>query len=160
MTRLIVHAEGSTEEAFVNEVLSQHLYHLGYTDVSARIIGKKRQRARRGGIVPWQIARQGILKHLRQDQRLHVTTLVDYYALPPDWPGLNDAPSAPTISDKAQAIEDALIDDVSVAMGTSFNPNRFIPYVMVHEFEAMLFSNCDSFARAIGRPDLIDDFPL
>ena len=43
-------------------------------------------------------------------------------------------------------------------MGTSFNPDHFIPYVMMHEFEAMLFSNCDSFARAIGRSDLIDDF--
>ncbi|MCY4579436.1 MAG: DUF4276 family protein [Chloroflexi bacterium] len=154
MTRLIVHAEGPTEEAFVNEVLSQHLYHLGYTDVSARIIGKKRQRARRGGIVPWQIARQGILNHLTRDQGLHVSTLVDYYALPHDWPGLNDAPSAPTISDKAQAIEDALLDDVSVAMGTSFNPNRFVPFVMMHEFEAMLFSDCPTFATAIGQSDL------
>ena len=158
MTRLIVHAEGPTEEAFVNDVLSQHLYHLGYNDVSARIIGKKRQRARRGGIVPWQIARQGILNHLTQDQGLHVSTLVDYYALPPDWPGRCDAPMARTISDKAQAIEDALLDDVSVAMGTSFNPDRFIPYVMMHEFEAMLFSNCDSFARAIGRSDLVGHF--
>ena len=159
MTRLIVHAEGPTEEAFVNDVLSQHLYHLGYTDVSARIIGKKRQRARRGGIVSWQIARQGILNHLRQDQRLHVTTLVDYYALPPDWPGrASPFTAAMSASDRADEIEAALLRDVSNEMGTDFNPNRFVPYVMMHEFEAMLFSNCDSFARAIGRSDLIDDF--
>ena len=157
MTRLIVHAEGPTEESFVNEVLSQHLYQRGYTDVSSRIIGKKRERTRRGGIVRWQIARQGILNHLSQDQGLYVSTLVDYYALPDDWPGRGDAPMARSTSDKAQAIEDALLDDVHNEMGASFNPSRFVPYVMMYEFEAMLFSDCDSFGHSIGRSGLIAD---
>ncbi len=39
-------------------------------------------------------------------------------------------------------------------MGTSFNPNRFVPFVMMHEFEAMLFSDCPTFATAIGQSDL------
>ena len=158
MTRLIVHVEGPTEETFVNEVLSQHLYQRGHADVSARIIGKARARARRGGIVPWEIARQGILNHLREEQGRYVSTMVDYYAMPNDWPGRADAPTELAASDKAQAIEDALLDDVHNEMGASFNPSRFVPYVMMYEFEAMLFSDCDSFGHAIGRSDLIDDF--
>ena len=37
-------------------------------------------------------------------------------------------------------------------MGGSFNSRRFIPYVMMHEFEAMLFSDCNGLARSIGNP--------
>ena len=85
--------------------------------------------------------------------------MVDYYGMPNDWPGrANPFTAAMSVSDRAEEIEDALLQDVRNEMGTSFNPNRFVPYVMMHEFEAMLFSDCDSFGHAIGRSDLIDDF--
>ena len=45
--------------------------------------------------------------------------------------------------------------DISQGMGGTFNPDRFIPYVMMHEFEAMLFSDCEGFGRGIGRVDLV-----
>ena len=44
--------------------------------------------------------------------------------------------------------------EVCKCMGSSFNRDRFVPYVMMHEFEAMLFSDCEAFARGIGSPDL------
>ena len=43
-------------------------------------------------------------------------------------------------------------------MGDGFNPARLIPYVMMHEFEAMLFSDCDRFAQAIDHPELAGSF--
>ena len=43
-------------------------------------------------------------------------------------------------------------------MGSGFNPNRFVPYVMIHEFEAMLFSDCELFSRVVGRRDLVSQF--
>ena len=43
-------------------------------------------------------------------------------------------------------------------MSPGFNQSRFVPYVMVHEFEALLFSDCAAFARGIGRPQLGEDF--
>jgi hypothetical protein len=54
MSRLLIHVEGETEESFVNEVLAPHLYHHGYQDVSARLIGNARLRDRRGGIRRWK----------------------------------------------------------------------------------------------------------
>ena len=39
-------------------------------------------------------------------------------------------------------------------MGTTFNPSRFIPYVSMHEFEALLFSDCERFAQSIGAPQI------
>ena len=158
MTRLIVHVEGPTEETFVNEVLSEHLYQSGLTVVSARIIGKLRARSRRGGIVSWETVRDGILNHLRSDRGRYVSTMVDFYGMPSNWPGRAHTSTLLTASDRAQAIEDALLKEVLNEMGTNFNPNRFVPYVMMHEFEAMLFSDCGSFASAIGNSTLTDRF--
>ena len=40
------------------------------------------------------------------------------------------------------------------AMGPRFHPRRFVPYVVMHEFEALLFSDCVRLARSVGQPDL------
>ncbi len=157
MTRLIIHVEGPTEDRFVKEVLAPHLYRFGYTTVAARILGNARLRKNRGGIIKWASARKDILNHLKEDSRRSVTTMVDYYALPSDWLG-HDVSHMGASSDKAEAIEAALLKDISESMGDSFNPNRFVPYVMMHEFEAMLFSDCERFGQAIAHTELIPSF--
>ena len=91
MSRILVHVEGHTEEAFVNRVLAPHLCELGYTSVRARLLGNARQRSRRGGIRPWNSVRQDILNHLREDETALATTMVDYYGLPYTWPGREQA---------------------------------------------------------------------
>ena len=48
--------------------------------------------------------------------------------------------------------------EIEIAMGHSFNPSRFVPFVVMHEFEGLLFSDCHAFASGIGRPDLEADF--
>ena len=161
MTRLLIHVEGETEETFVNAMLGPHLYRCGYAVVSARLIGNARQRNRRGGIRPWPTVRRDILNHLREDQGCLVGTMVDYYGLPQSgsgaWPGRKTANNL-VFPEKASAVENALLADVCEQMGSAFNPNRFVPYLMMHEFEAMLFSDCEAFSRGIGRPDLAREF--
>ena len=160
MTRLLLHVEGETEESFVTNALSWHFSSWGYT-VSARIVGNARQRDRRGGIKPWPGVREGILNHLKQDAGCIVSTMVDYYGLPQRgadaWPGREAAASA-VFPEKANTVEDALLADVCKRMGSRFNPARFVPYVMMHEFEAMLFSDCVGFSRGIGLPGLAGQF--
>jgi hypothetical protein len=51
-------------------------------------------------------------------------------------------------------VEEALRDDLAHEMGTDFDITRFLPFVVVHEFEGLLFSDCAAFARGICRPDL------
>ena len=161
MARLLVHVEGETEETFVNEVLRPHLLMCGYQIVSARLIGNARQRDRRGGIRAWPAVRNDILAHLKEDSGLTVTTMVDYYALPQStergWPGRAAAATLP-FAQKANTVEGALLADVIQAMSRNFDPQRFIPYVMMHEFEGLLFSDCERFAHGIGRPELAPRF--
>ena len=161
MARLLVHVEGQTEETFVREILCPHLYLRGFDNVSARLIGNARQKDRRGGIRSWSSARVDILNHLREDTICLETTMVDYYALPQTgfraWPGREAAAQLPYVQ-KAATVEEALLADICREMGNTFNPVRFIPFVMMHEFEALLFSDCESFSRAIGRPELSANF--
>ena len=150
MTRLLLHVEGQTEESFVIEVLAPHLYSFGYTMVVPRPTG---------GIKPWPSAKRDILRYLKQDAGCIVSTMVDFYGLPQSgpWPGRKNANNA-LYPEKAQTVEKALLAEVCLDMGTKFNPGRFIPYVMMHEFEAMLFSDCAAFSRGIARPTLAGQF--
>jgi len=161
MARLLVHVEGETEETFVYEILRPYLCGRGFTHVSPRLVGNARQRDRRGGIRAWNAVRKDIVKHLREDPACLATTMVDYYALPQSgdnaWPGRAEAGRRP-FPQKAFLVENALAEDISREMGAGFNPNRFIPFVMMHEFEGLLFSDCGRFAGGIGRPELEPQF--
>jgi hypothetical protein len=161
MARLLVHVEGQTEEDFVNFVLRDYLLHCGYQSVSARIIGNARLRRRRGGIRPWLMVRKDIVNHLHEDPGCVATTMVDFYGLPQHgdraWPGRAAAVGA-SGHQKASVVEEALRDDLAHEMGTDFDITRFLPFVVVHEFEGLLFIDCAAFARGICRPDLEPSF--
>ena len=161
MARLLIHVEGETEETFVNEVLRDHLANVSAHAVSARIIGNARLRHRRGGIRGWDSVRKDILRHLRYDTATYATTMVDYYALPKHgsgaWPGREKAASVLTQL-KAATVENALTADIQNEMGGAFEARRFIPFVVMHEFEGLLFSDCVAFSHAIGQPFLQSKF--
>ncbi|MGA3018564.1 MAG: DUF4276 family protein [Bryobacteraceae bacterium] len=157
MARLLIHLEGQTEEDFVNEVLRDYLLARGYDAVSARIVGNARLRNRRGGIRPWPSVRRDIMNHLKEDPACIATTMVDYYGLPQEgegaWPGRKRAAGLKSV-EKAMSVEGALLADVVAEMGKRFNPRRFVPFVVMHEFEGLLFSDCAGFSRGIGRSGL------
>lgn len=161
MTRILVHVEGPTEESFVREILAKHLQQYGYTKVDARAMGRAQQRDQRGGIRGWPEARKDIVGHLRRDTRGIGTTMVDYYGLPERganaWPGRADACKKP-LPDRATHVEDVIRRNLQQELGGEFQVRRFIPYVMMHEFEALLFSDCEKFADAIQRPELASAF--
>lgn len=154
MARLLVHVEGQTEESFVNEILRNHLVSKGYFSVQARIVGNARMRGRRGGIRAWPSVRKDIANHLREDRDCIATTMVDYYGLPHTWPGRERSKSLRSIENKAQCVQDEVWDDLVAEMGNRFDSNRFAPFIVMHEFEGLPFSDCAAFSRGIGRPDL------
>ncbi len=156
MLRLLIHVEGQTEESFVNEVLSEHLIRSGFISVGARRLGNPRRQ--RGGIRSWQSAKWDVVRHLKSDRAALNATMVDYYGLPQDWPGRTDAPTKTSTREKAQHVEAAMLADIEGAIGPQLDTRRFVPLVMMHEFEALLFSDPDRFAQEIQRADLSDRF--
>jgi hypothetical protein len=155
LPRLLIHVEGETEEVFVNEVLGRRLLDAGYERVGARLLGNARLRERRGGIRGWDVVKRDITRHLLEDRGSLSTTIVDYYALPHDgpkaWPGRAEASALPP-AQKATHVERALLADLATDLGTGFDQRRFLPFVVMHEFEGLLFSDCEAFARGAGQP--------
>jgi Domain of unknown function (DUF4276) len=157
MARLLVHVEGQTEESFVRNLLAPRLLPHGYDSVAARLMGNARQRDKRGGVQTWPALRNEVVRHLREDRSAIATLMVDYYAMPVSWPGRNAAASAPH-PDKAALVQDAIAQDVQSSMGRGFNARRFVPFVLLHEYESLLFSDCVAFATGVGEPDLAPEF--
>jgi hypothetical protein len=140
------------------KLFGNHLIEKGYHSVAARIVGNARLRRRRGGIRPWPSVRTDIMNHLREDKDGIATTMVDYYGMPQngpgEWPGSARSSGLRTIEAKAQCVQDAVRDDLLTALGARFYAQRFVPFVVMHEFEGLLFSDCAAFSRGICRPDL------
>ena len=157
MTRLVIHVEGQTEEDFVNRVLAEHLCGVGYEDVSARLLGNSPYRSHRGGMRPWTSVRKDVIRHLRDDPERISSTMVDYYGMDPTWPGYKEARlGQKTISEQVGTIENALLKDITNT--PNVNAQRFLPYVMMHEFEGLLFSDPARLAQSIGQADLSCEF--
>jgi len=125
---------------FVKEVLSSHFSGLGLY-LTPWLAGKH------GGIGRYERDKGDLLKRLKQDHRAFCTTMVDYYGMPTSWPGRETAAGNP------EAIEQAILADISAEMGEGFNRARFIPYVQMHEFEALLFSDPKALASHLGLAD-------
>jgi len=160
VSRLFVLVEGETEETFVNEVLAPHLFAKGFQAVSAKLMGNARLRSQRGGVRGWPQVRREILRHLGTDKQVLLSMMVDYYGMPSGrgkgnaWPGRHEARGLPSAK-RANHVESALTADVQKDLRDT---RRFIPFVVMHEFEALLFSDCAKFAVAIGRDELAGKF--
>ena len=150
MARLFVHVEGQTEELFVQEVLAPHLYGRGFHLVAPVFLGNPRQR---GGVPSWPSARRDILRKLSGDQGAISTMMVDYYGMPQSgeraWPGRAAASGLRTAEEKAGCVQQALLLDISHALGEPPASCRFVPSVLMHEFEALLFTDGSAVERAL-----------
>lgn len=144
--RLLVLVEGHTEVTFVNAILRPHL---GNADIRATMIGK-------GGINKWDPAKREILRFLKQDTNLIVTTIVDYYGLPSNWPGKVEADGM-AHDEKAPHIQKNILESIGTEYKDYKLSDRLFPFVMMHEFESLLFSDCDALASAVGRPAIRDE---
>ncbi len=151
MNRVRVLVEGQTEESFVNKVIAPYL-------INREVYMYPILFRSRGGSFRYQRARKEIGNSLKEDRRLFCTTLVDFYGMPTDWPGRSQANSHSGTGEKARVVEQALLADVQQLMGDSFDALRFIPYVQMHEFEAILFSDPEQLAESLGKSDLAETF--
>ena len=119
-------------------------------------------------------AKNSIGECLKGDWDCYVTTMFDFYGIDPDWPGRKLSENerrALSVAQKAKKVESATQEAVNKLFG-AFNPcMRFIPYVSMHEVEALLFSDAEKLAakldvkrsaidkilEACGEPENIND---
>lgn len=136
MKRVYLLVEGQTEEAFVKELLEPH-YARQQIYLTPIIVSTSP--GHKGGVVSYAKIRPQIERLCMQDAGAIVTTMFDLYALPVDFPGRSDKHLESLVDGdkKARFLEGEM--SRNIARG------NFIPNLLVHEFEALLFSGLDAF---------------
>jgi Domain of unknown function (DUF4276) len=140
--RLYITVEGQTEKEFADRALKPHL--AAYTiDVRSRVVVTNRKLGRRGGVLDFDKIRGDISRLMKEDRHgeARFTTMVDLYALPLEFPGWAEARKMTDPVDRVAVLEKA--------MATEFSEPRFIPFIQLHEFEALLYCNLGELQRRI-----------
>jgi hypothetical protein len=143
MNELVAIVEGQTEQTFVKYHLAAHLVGLGISTWPV-LSGKSRKH---GGVRKWESAKGDIVRTLAEGR--YVTTMFDFYAMPSDWPCRAEASQLPW-DQRGAHVEQGIVRAISEAVGGSFDSRQFIPYVQVHEFEALLFSDVAEMAKTLA----------
>ena len=149
MVRVLVLVEGQTEERFVTDVLAPY-FMLKKIFLIPKILTTKFVKNGpdfKGGVSNYRQIKKH-LDNLLGDTEAYVTTLIDYYGLPADTPGMSDRPNG-TPLDRVLHVESAI--------HTRFqSERRFLPFLMLHEFEALLFSDVSELAGVIPAREKIE----
>lgn len=127
MKRVIVYCEGPTEETFVNRILAPVFWHRNIFLTASSC----------HGVSKYSIIKRDLSTLCKHDPNAIITTMLDYYALPSDTPGMRDAIGG-SVYDKVTHVEDRIKEDI----GT----DNLIPNLMLHEFESLLFSDPTCFS--------------
>lgn len=134
--RLNITAEGQTEERFVKDSLATYLGDFNISaDVRRVLTSKDKRKSYRGGLLSYTKAKNDIQTWLKEDNKpeSRFTTMFDFYALPEDFPKFLEAKKIQNHYEKMTFLEEAMKEDI--------NDARFIPYIQLHEFEALVLAN-------------------
>lgn len=136
MKRMLLLVEGQTEETFVRETLEPHFRRFG---VSVRATLARTSPGHRGGVVSYGKIRRQLQRLCKTDSHALVSMMIDLYGLPNDFPGRQSAnyPAQSSGAEKAGFLEQCMASDI--------DQRNFIPFLMVHEFEAILFTKPEQF---------------
>ncbi len=149
MIFVYVVVEGPTEESFINQVLAPVLWPRQVFLVP-HLLGP---RGHQGGNPRYVRVRKDVIVQLKQNPTAYCSTMLDFYGLGEGFPGM-PLPASLNNLDKVHHIEQAVKADVTAEIPDRRPDIRFIPYIQLHEYEGLLFSDPTAFARGIYQPGL------
>ena len=136
--RLHIIAEGHTEEKFVKKSLVDHLGNFQISTDVRRVLTSRDNRQHkfyRGGLINYEKAKNDIQMWLKEDKHpeSRFTTMFDLYGLPDNFPTYLEAKAIRDPYQQVRILEKAFHDDIG--------DSRFVPYIQLHEFEALVLAN-------------------
>ncbi len=150
MPRILILAEGQTEERFVKDLLVPHLLALNpAASISPTVIPTKMVLSGKdfkGGVTSYLQVRD-TLKRLLNDRSALVTSLIDFYGLPEETPGMRNLPAQ--ARDKVRHVEQAIHLDLGA-------PVHLDVHLALHEFEAFLFVEPSALEAAMDSDGLAE----
>jgi hypothetical protein len=97
----------------------------------------------KGGVSTWSKLERELRLLLHDSSTTVLTTLLDYYAFPPEAPGMADRPHG-SPHERVRYVESALVRAVDDA--------RFVPHLVLHETEAWVLADCRQLGEVMGDP--------
>lgn len=149
MSRVHLIVEGQTEETFIKTLLAPYLGKFGvYVDARCVETGRKGAMRFRGGMTSYVKAKNDIKTWMLEDSAARISTMFDLYRLPKDFPGYDESKKF-LAHERVKFLQQKLQEDIG--------NERFIPYIQLHEFESLLFSDPPSIQGLVpGRNNLIE----
>lgn len=136
MTRIHVVCEGQTEETFIREVMYDYFIR---NDIYLNPFLVRTSAVSKGGVVKYSKIKPQLERKCLEDKTAYVTTMFDLFRLPKDFPGKSTMPPSADPFEKANYLEQQLGNDIG--------HNNFIPNLLVHEFEGLLYSDPQAFSN-------------
>ena len=145
MRRVVFIVEGDTEISFIQKCVIPYLYGKGFTNpMTTQKILTNRKLNKKGGNVGFGYLKNDICR-VAATRNVLITTFLDFFRLPPDFPGYT------ADSRKISEIENAMKEDIAEVM----DAGCFYPYIQRHEIESLMYSGMDGFNIVVD-----DDKPL
>ena len=145
MKRIAIIVEGDSEAEFVKELIMPYLWRQGIYD-SILPVMIQTSKGHRGGFANYEHLKNDVRRLLSsKDQNLRVTTMVDFFRCPKNFPGMDEAKKLNSHLDQVELLEKHFFEEI--------NDSRFFPYIQLHEFEALLFSSNRGFERYLNKKE-------
>ena len=126
-------AEGATEVQFIETSLRYYFAERNIGDIRAFDMG---------GSNSYSLYYKDVTTFLKRENDIIVTSLIDFFRLPNDFPGYE---SAKKLNGGQQQIE-----FIETKINERINNQRFVPYIQLHEFEGLMFSDMKGFNQIPG----------
>ncbi|HJJ29828.1 MAG TPA: DUF4276 family protein [Methanocorpusculum sp.] len=138
MVILLISCEGYTEEVFIKRLMASEMAHLGITIIPIIVMTSKTKSGYvcRGGCSSYDKIKRDVL-NLCKRKSAYVTTMYDFYKFP-EIPGFRESYDLATPLERVTELEEAFSRDI--------DRENFHPYIQLHEFESLLFSDPSAFS--------------
>jgi hypothetical protein len=125
--QVLILVEGQTEERFVKEVLAPAFFDKELFIRPTILVTRKTKDGSRfkGGVTTFAKFQKDASHLLGSAGGALVTTMLDYYGLPGDFPGMNSRPARGTPSNRAKHVEMAIAQHFGA-------PKDFLPFLALH----------------------------
>lgn len=132
--RLYLIVEGETERTFAERALKPYLSEL-QIDVRPSLVLTNPKLGAKGGSISYARVEKEIRNRMKEDSGpdARFSTMLDFYALPSEFPGYKESMTGDNPVRRVVRIEEEF--------ARQFGDSRFLPYLQLHEFEALLY--CD-----------------
>lgn len=144
----------------MNEVLAPELGASDiFVDCHSITTGRKKGRLFRGGWDSYGKLQRDLIRWMKEDRHpdSYFSTMVDLYRLPKDFPGFAECHALQGALARVECLETRFAEDIRNEFVDDPVHQRLVPYIQLHEFEALLFSDVSKFEQAF--PDRLDVIP-